>query len=257
MAKQTVLVVDDEPAVLESIQRQLQGEFEVVVSTMPSLSLAAQGGFDAVIADYAMPSMNGVDFLATVRKVQPTAARLLLTGGTSFDIGVGAVNKAAVHALLQKPISKDQLSAAIHSSLAMRGTSPSGSFRNETRKVMIVDDSEAVVEMTQLVLREAGFSTIGVTDPFQVQGLLRLERPNVMLLDVYMPALDGSRLLATLREYDLLKATKVLLYSSMPIDRLREEALRCGAHGFLRKDVKNLAQELVLALGATQRVTKR
>src|SRR5690606_29152938 len=71
-----VLFVDDEPAVLEGIRRNLRKDFDVHTETNPRAALAALEKvepFAVIVADMRMPGMDGVDFLYHARKAAPGA----------------------------------------------------------------------------------------------------------------------------------------------------------------------------------------
>ena len=76
-----ILVVDDDPTVLEVLSRQLE-EYQVTVADSGEEALAQvrQNGFDLVIADVRMPGMDGVELLENVRKLRPDVVRFILTG---------------------------------------------------------------------------------------------------------------------------------------------------------------------------------
>ncbi len=80
--RQLVLVVDDEPEVVETLKRNLRHEpFEVVGTTSPieALHVIDRGGVDLVIADIDMPEMNGLSLVARVQRSHPDVIRILLT----------------------------------------------------------------------------------------------------------------------------------------------------------------------------------
>ncbi|MFZ5445844.1 MAG: response regulator [Myxococcota bacterium] len=262
--KPTVLVVDDDPLFLESVRRQLQDQFTVLVSRDPAATLEHSAHFDVVMADFFMPAMNGADYLAAVRVKHPDAMRVLITGGADLEIGVEAVNKAAVHALLQKPVSAEVLRRTLIGTLTPL-PQPAASRRTPVpqpppttataaprsgRSVLIIDDSEISLEATQTKLEGAGFQVKTLLDPFQLIRTLREEQPDVILLDVNMPALDGPKLLEAMRGYDFLKQTRVFLHSSMPPRELERECKRCRADGWLSKGDPKLIERLEAMLAA-------
>jgi EAL domain-containing protein (putative c-di-GMP-specific phosphodiesterase class I)/CheY-like chemotaxis protein len=101
-----VLVVDDEPAVLDGLRRQLRAEFDVrtAVSAAAGLDLmVSDGPFDVVVSDMRMPDMDGAAFLARVRSIARDTIRVLLTGQADIDTAMIAVNDGQVFRFLAKP----------------------------------------------------------------------------------------------------------------------------------------------------------
>lgn len=99
---QRALICDEEPE-FPVLHRDFR--FNVVTFTSPSQALerARQANYDVVIADYLMPEMNGLDFLETFRKLQPDAARILISGHADKDVLVKAINSSEIYGYLGKP----------------------------------------------------------------------------------------------------------------------------------------------------------
>ncbi|HLE97166.1 MAG TPA: response regulator [Candidatus Thermoplasmatota archaeon] len=120
-----VLLVDDEPAILEALSLALgrptadAPEIETVTSAKDALDRLAAGAFAMVIADYRMPGMDGVELLEKVRADYPQTVRGLLTGFHDLDIAVAASERASVHYYLQKPWDTEELREVVRE--AVRG----------------------------------------------------------------------------------------------------------------------------------------
>jgi response regulator RpfG family c-di-GMP phosphodiesterase len=112
-----ILCVDDEPNVLAAMERNLFGEFDVVVANGGEAGLdAVRWGepFAVVMSDMRMPGMDGATFLAKVREVSPDSVRVLLTGQADVESSIAAINKGAIFRYLCKPCPKDELGASLH-----------------------------------------------------------------------------------------------------------------------------------------------
>jgi DNA-binding NtrC family response regulator len=80
----TLLIVDDEPHILSAMRRSLRHEgYELLLAQGPvaALDWLDQRRIDLVLCDQMMPGMRGVQLLGEVARMQPGAARLLITGG--------------------------------------------------------------------------------------------------------------------------------------------------------------------------------
>lgn len=116
----TVLVVDDEAEVVESLRRALRNEKLVFVgTTRPTEALArcAQGDVDLVIADIDMPEMDGLSLVAKIRARHPDVVRVLLTGDTSVESALAAINQGEVHRFLTKPWDTAELRETVRRAL--------------------------------------------------------------------------------------------------------------------------------------------
>ncbi len=109
------------------------------------------------------------------------------------------------------------------------------SERTRRIKVMIVDDSEVVLEVTRHTLEGAGYEVVTHPRPTGCMALILQEEPDLLLIDVNMPGLNGDTVVkmfgATQRDAHM----TVLLHSSLPAHVLQQKAAASGAHGFIRK----------------------
>jgi YesN/AraC family two-component response regulator len=93
---QRVLFVDDEPKILEGIERTFrkQVELQTASSGAEALRLIGESGpFAVVISDMRMPAMNGAQFLAKVREQEPDTVRMILSGHADLEATIAAVNE--------------------------------------------------------------------------------------------------------------------------------------------------------------------
>jgi serine phosphatase RsbU (regulator of sigma subunit) len=133
-----VLFVDDDPKVLAGIRRQLRKKvpIETVDSGSAGLAvIAARGPFAVVVTDYCMPEMNGIEFLARVRKAAPDTVRMLLTGSADLHAAIEAVNQGNIFRFLTKPCSPEQLIEALNASIRhYRRTRQEHEFNQRSRR---------------------------------------------------------------------------------------------------------------------------
>jgi DNA-binding NarL/FixJ family response regulator len=103
-------------------------------------------------------------------------------------------------------------------------------------RVLVADDQELVRAGFRLILEAAGFAVVGeAADGAEALALAAAERPDVVLMDIRMPVMDG---LAATRELTAPEQTgpKVVILTTFDLDDYVYEALRSGASGFLLKD---------------------
>jgi two-component system cell cycle sensor histidine kinase/response regulator CckA len=101
----SVLVVDDEPIVLQLFSRVLSEKglrTRTASSAEEALKLLEQGGIACVLADKNMPGMDGIEMLRRVREAQPHCAFIVMTGYASTESAIEALRLGAVD-YLQKP----------------------------------------------------------------------------------------------------------------------------------------------------------
>lgn len=116
-----ILFVDDEPAFLTGYELMLRDEFEVhtaVGGPRGLVEIQDRGPYAVVVSDMRMPGMDGMQFLACVRKAAPDAIRMILTGYSDITIVMDAVNEGNVFRFLTKPCEQSILAKAVASGLA-------------------------------------------------------------------------------------------------------------------------------------------
>ncbi len=103
----TVLMVDDEDMVTRNLEMLLRMETSLTPVTFnvpqEALTYAKAEQVDVVLADFIMPEMNGLDLLARIKELQPTASRVLLTGYADKDSAIRAINEVGLFQYLEKP----------------------------------------------------------------------------------------------------------------------------------------------------------
>ncbi|MEQ8461673.1 MAG: response regulator [Sandaracinaceae bacterium] len=122
MLRTTVLVVDDDPLVLQTLALGLEPEgYRVVAAETPAKALrlaAALGGVDVVVSDVMMPEMNGPALVEALREIVPDAAVLFVSGYADADLRE-TIELKSRH-FLRKPFHPDELCAAVREALRLK-----------------------------------------------------------------------------------------------------------------------------------------
>ena len=103
------------------------------------------------------------------------------------------------------------------------------------KKILIVDDSMAMVRMIQSVLEKGGYRAIGISDPSQIEQMIDSERPCLILLDVVMPERNGFQICRALKASEAYMSIPVILVTSKSTSSDRYWAEQQGANGFVVK----------------------
>lgn len=107
-----VLLVDDEPLVLEGLRRSISTEFVADLAGGAEVGLEKlrkDGPYPVVVSDMRMPGMDGAEFLATVRTISPDSIRVMLTGHNDMEAAARAVNEGMIFRFLTKPVTTRKL----------------------------------------------------------------------------------------------------------------------------------------------------
>jgi two-component system response regulator HupR/HoxA len=106
-----ILIVDDEPAILESLELTLRADYRVhtAASGEAGLEVLEREEIALVIADQVMPSMSGVEFLEKAIDRNPSAIRMMLTGYADIGSLALAINEGRIYRYIQKPWEPDEV----------------------------------------------------------------------------------------------------------------------------------------------------
>ncbi len=123
---------------------------------------------------------------------------------------------------------------------------------SQPAKILVVDDEAAIREYLQQVLGEWGYGVLTAPDGRAALPLAVQEQPDLILLDIMMPHLDGIETCRQLRERPTTRAIPVLILTSYDTPERLDESVAAGADDFLSKPI-NVA-ELRLRVRAMLRV---
>jgi CheY-like chemotaxis protein len=120
MTTKRVLLVDDEPLLLDTMAQLLEHQYEVTTAVGPIKGLVAvetDGPFAVVVSDQRMPGMSGTVFLSRVRDISPDTVRVMLTGCNDLESTAQAINEGQIFRFLTKPCPYEQMIATLDACL--------------------------------------------------------------------------------------------------------------------------------------------
>ena len=104
-----------------------------------------------------------------------------------------------------------------------------------TRSIMVVDDSVTVRKVTSRLLERQGMDVMVAKDGIEAVAMLQERRPDVMLLDIEMPRMDGFEVARQVRHDERLADLPIIMISSRTGEKHQERALGLGVNRFLGK----------------------
>lgn len=119
-----------------------------------------------------------------------------------------------------------------------------------SKKILVVDDDAVHLLCARDLLKSAGYEVVLQEGAFGATEATMVHRPDLVLMDVNMPALPGTVLVNILRDREQTRRVPILLYSSNDEESLRAEAERLGILGWVSKgDPQELTRKVAQALG--------
>lgn len=108
------------------------------------------------------------------------------------------------------------------------------------KRVLIIDDDEDHLRITAKVLTEIGqLDVVTSSQSADALQIIRQTKPDVLLLDIMMPKVDGFTICKQVKETPDLSHIKIIVYSAKIFDVDRKKALKLGAHAYVSKVIES------------------
>jgi signal transduction histidine kinase len=150
--KHSLLIVDDEPDLVQSVKDLLRREYHVLGATRASegLEILEREPVDIVMTDQRMPEMTGVEFLRRLRETYPDTTRLLFTAYSDINAVTEAINQGNVFRYIAKPWHPDELRATLRQAAEHHDL-----VRDRKRLLVELQDKNRQLESANQELRRA------------------------------------------------------------------------------------------------------
>jgi chemosensory pili system protein ChpA (sensor histidine kinase/response regulator) len=106
---------------------------------------------------------------------------------------------------------------------------------DEVKTVMVVDDSITIRKITERMLKRYGIEVVLAKDGVDATNLLQENIPDLMLLDIEMPKMDGFEVASYVRNDDRLKDIPIIMITSRTGSKHKEKAMKIGVDQYLGK----------------------
>jgi CheY-like chemotaxis protein len=228
------VAIDDDPGVLSLLSQELEEEgYQVVGVTraVEGIERIRELSPYAVTLDIMLPGMDGWEALGRLKGDPATRDIPLIVVSIIDNKELGF--RLGADDYLVKPIAKEALLRALR--------------RFEGQRVLVADDDPAVVEMVRQLLGEEGWQVGAAADGRQALDQIARQRPDLLLLDLIMPGVDGFEVLRRLREQPETAGLPVVVITAKDLSaQEREELRRCTARVIEKEgmDRERLLKEL-------------
>ncbi len=115
-SKTSLLFVDDEPLILQSLEILFHRDYNVITCTEPkkALNIVRQEKISVIVSDQRMPGLTGVELLREIKDISPQTIRILLTGYSDLQAIIDSVNVGEIFRYINKPWRINKLRDTIH-----------------------------------------------------------------------------------------------------------------------------------------------
>jgi DNA-binding response OmpR family regulator len=247
MSAGKILIVDDDDATQRGLAMLLRGDGFHVSSAPDAIAAMVtvrRINPDLVILDLGLPAGDGFSLLESIKAHRPydPIPSIVLSGRDKTVNEQRAITAGAV-AYFQKPADHEALLWTIRRHI--------GQKRAPLKKVLIIEDDPDTQKGLATLLKAEGFVTNFAADGATALSVASREEPDIILLDLGLPAGDGFVVLDRLKRHLTLNSVPVIVVSARDAETNRPKALQAGAEAFFQKpaDFEALVKAIRTAIG--------
>ncbi len=234
-----ILVVEDDLEDSVLIQKSLGDvgyAVDVAFNGAHAIKLSQVKRFDAITIDLLLPDMNGWDVLRSFRSKGPNLETpvivVTVVGSKAASFGFMIQN------FLIKPIKQEDLITALQQT---------GVMVNQNKTILFVDDDPLMLTLCKQHLKDYGSLLICESNPEKALTIADVQHPDVIVLDLLMPGIDGLEFLRRFRTTEYGKKTPVIICTSQDISDVDRTRIKASVAAVIQKgggSMSNLIEEM-------------
>ncbi len=261
-----ILIIEDDPHIAAALEIRFRSDgygARAVGDAVTGLNTAVESQPDLIVLDISLPGGNGLDLARRFKSIPQTrrAPIIFVTASKAPDLRQRVMDLGAA-GLFEKPYDAAELLAVAGHALGETGMfkRPIAGFNpgadrlppvasptaQSLKRVLVIEDDRRTALAVALRLQADGYEATIARDAMTGVDMATQTRPDLILIDLSMPAGDGFVVAARLREL-LSRSTPIIFLSNPAHSEIRERALALGARGFLEKPIDPAALSAAVA----------
>jgi len=254
-----ILVVDDDANIINFFQAVLEEQGHTVATAengIEAVKKAKEFHPEVILLDVIMPQMDGYEVTEELKGDPATSSIsiILVTGMDTLEDKVRGLECGADD-FITKPFNFDELVARVRSLVKLKRLQDQlFNLQKECREefllkqkkgmglnmILVVEDDERIAKIMSNVLGTGGYLTYAVNDGLAAVEFLKDNVPDLVILDLMLPGLDGLEVLKRIRENPLTGEVPVIVVTALDDFKTKIKGLYIGADDYLVKPVKSL-----------------
>lgn len=242
-----ILIVEDNQEAVIQIKTLLENHdllVDVATGGREALQKVKESIPDGIIVDLMMPDIDGFEVIETIRSTEETA-KIPIIVLTAKDLSREELNRLSgnnIQQLIQKgDIDVDGLISKVQTLLKGGATNKTSKLTRKPFVIVVEDNPDHLVSIKailgdQFFIKEA-------SDGEQGYRMIKEEKPDIILMDLSLPKIDGFKVLQLIRKDDATASIPVIAVTAMTMKEDKESILRQGFNAFVSKPVNH--EELI------------
>lgn len=254
-----ILVVDDDVNIINFFQAVLEEQgykVDTAGNGIEAVKKVKEFRPDVILLDVIMPEMDGYEVTEELKGNPETQniSIILVTGMDTLDDKVRGLESGADD-FITKPFNFDELVARVRSLIRLKNLQEQlENLKRECKEdflvrqkksmslnmILVVEDDERISKIMSNVLGTGGYLTYAVKDGLEAVEFIKDNVPDLIILDLMLPGLDGIEVLKRVRENPLTMEVPVIVVTAVDDFKTKIKGLYIGADDYLVKPVKSL-----------------
>ena len=221
------LVIEDDPSQGARLVQALSAQgiqADTAGTAAAALSHHQHQNYDAITLDLQLPDQPGLAALANLRRQAPGRRAPVMAMSIGTEPGLNAT--FVIADVLRKPLETQEVVRAI------QGLGP---LAQRPLRALVIDDDALAVALMTATLEGLGLQVAGELDAWQALQHIDQHRPDLIVLDLMMPGLDGFATLDALRQLPRWRDTPVFIWTSLLLTADEYSLLARSARAILHK----------------------
>jgi len=243
--KGQILVIEDEGLLVEVLSKKLKARgyaVKVARDGEEGLAILRQGDIDLVLLDMMMPKMNGYEVLENIREEKMTVPVIIISNsGQPVDIEKAKALGANDY-IVKADLDPEEIAVKVKKALSGEKdddlSAEEKKLHQSGKKVVLVAEDDLFLrELCAKKLAKVGYQVVEAIDGSQAYEKIVGLKPDLVLLDIIMPGLEGFEILRRVRAHAVTEvaATPIIIFSNLGQDADRKKGLELGANDYLIK----------------------
>ncbi len=240
-----ILIVEDDPALGEALLRKMEGAgFETTLAVDGGVALEKIKTMkpDLILLDIILPTLNGYEILEAKQK-DPTTKEIpviiISNSGQPVEIS-RTLSLGAKDYVIKAELDIEDVLSKVKHYFDGKTTSQSGKDILKGKKILWVEDDAFLRDLVTRKLSSSECSLITVSSGEAALEMIGKEKPDVLLLDILLPGINGYDVLEKIKKEENTKNIPVILFSNFGQKTDAEKGIKLGASRFVLKAATSL-----------------